>query len=192
MFLAVVVECVCVSTSIAAKPAGQQPAFLLTPGPGNCGPSFMPKSNEQDRVHRIFRLHEHGADGKIELQSDESSFGRGDTHLSAYLAEGDLVAYQTGTWFVDGVEVGDGTPATVRFALVDTIQVVWTHNCEHGVIRGLDVEVVHDNDERFVVSPSDMIEFGPEQLLARVPVQWMNEYEGKFAYDTRSSPILKM
>lgn len=173
-----------------AKPIGSVPvAFVLSPVSAIRGKS-SPTCNDDRRAHAPL-LFGHGGEGKIDLQSDESSFGRGDMHLSAYLEEGDLVAYQTGTWFVDGVEVGDGSPAGVKFTLVDTIQIVWTHNCEHGVIRGLDVEVVGDDDEgRLVVSPSDMIEFGPEQLLARVPVRWVNEIEGQLACDTCISPVL--
>ena len=47
----------------------------------------------------------------------------GTPHLSAYLAEGELIIYQTGTWMVDNIEVGDGTPTVWRLAQVDTIQV---------------------------------------------------------------------
>ena len=43
----------------------------------------------------------------IDFQSDDTHFGRGEMHLSAVLDEGDAVVYQTGTWFVDGVSVGD-------------------------------------------------------------------------------------
>jgi hypothetical protein len=46
-----------------------------------------------------------------------------------------LVVYQTGTWTVDGVQVGDGTPPKWQYARVENVQIVSTHNCEHGVIR---------------------------------------------------------
>lgn len=41
----------------------------------------------------------------IERQSDEK-YGRGISHISADISEGEIIAYQDGTWFVDGNEVG--------------------------------------------------------------------------------------
>lgn len=41
----------------------------------------------------------------IDRQSDDK-YGRGVSHLSADLKEGDVIAYQGGTWYVDGTEVG--------------------------------------------------------------------------------------
>ena len=113
----------------------------------------------------------------IDFQADESKFGRGEFHLSATLDEGDVVVWQSGTWTVDGVEVGDGTPPKLHYARIDNIQLVWTHNCEHGVIRGTKVILsnnsVDDTKTRFFVSvPLDEVEFGPEQLIARLPVVW--------------------
>ena len=55
---------------------------------------------------------------RVELQ-EPPEYGRGEQHLSACLEEGDLVAYQVGTWMVDSVEVGDGSPARIRLAVVD-------------------------------------------------------------------------
>ena len=73
----------------------------------------------------------------VDLQSDTRRFGRGAMHLSALLEEGDVVAYQTGNWLVDGVPVGDDyVPASMAYCRMETLQVVWTHNCEHGVLRG--------------------------------------------------------
>ena len=139
----------------------------------------------------------------IDYQSSEH-FGRGEDHLSAFLQDGDVVVYQTGTWYVDGVQVGDvnnnnddsddsDTPS-FRWAMIDTMQVVWTHNCEHGVLRGITLyeeeedEDGDDNDKeeenqskpltegrrrRLKTSnPLEFIEFGPEQLVARVPFEW--------------------
>ena len=113
----------------------------------------------------------------IDFQADESKFGRGEFHLSAALDEGDVVVWQSGTWMVDGVEVGDGTPPKLHYARIDNIQLVWTHNCEHGVIRGTEVILSNnsgdDKTTRFFVStPLDEVEFGPEQLIARLPVVW--------------------
>ena len=62
--------------------------------------------------------------------------GRGLDHLSAALEEGDLVLYQVGSWTVDGVVVGDGDEPALAYAVVDTLQLVFTHNCEHGWIYG--------------------------------------------------------
>ena len=122
----------------------------------------------------------------IEFQSDDTHFGRGEYHLSASVQEGDVVVYQTGTWLVDWVEVGDGTPPIIRYARIETIQLVWTHNCEHGVLRGIEVKVSDSDSEiadnnpsasRVIVPtmPLVEVEFGPEQLVARIPVLWDEE-----------------
>jgi ribosomal protein L27 len=114
----------------------------------------------------------------IDFQSDHTQFGRGDYHLSASVQEGDLVVYQTGTWLVDGVEVGEGTPPTIRYAKIETMQLVWTHNCEHGVLRGIEVQV--DSADPFRIAPTMplvQVQLGPEQLLARIPVTWHEEKE---------------
>jgi hypothetical protein len=122
----------------------------------------------------------------IEFQSDDKKFGRGAFHLSASLNEGDIVVYQTGTWLVDGVEVGDGTPPKFKYARIETIQLVWTHNCEHGVLRGIHVDVVDRDHQQVgeeddsttrrqrivILKPLEEIEFGPEQLIARLPTTW--------------------
>lgn len=138
----------------------------------------------------------------------QSEYGRGEDHLSAILEEGDVVVYQKGTWFVDGVAVGDGSSnnnhdsdsddddgPTFQWARLDTMQVVWTHNCEHGVLRGIALreEPIRDNNSvkdpsteisgtaciRRVseIDPLEFVEFGPEQLVARVPVEWNESME---------------
>ena len=76
----------------------------------------------------------------IEYQSDSLNFGRGDRHLSAVLEDGDTVVYRAGYWFVDGVRVGDEEDYQYRLCRISGLQVVWTHNCEHGVLRGFAVE----------------------------------------------------
>jgi hypothetical protein len=119
----------------------------------------------------------------IDFQSDDTQFGRGDYHLSASLQENDVVVYQTGTWLVDTVEVGDGTPPIIRYAKIETIQLVWTHNCEHGVLRGVEVNIATSTDNplrRNIVVPTMPlvdVEFGPEQLVARIPVTWEEEQD---------------
>ena len=90
-------------------------------------------------------------------------------HLSAMLDEGDVVLFQTGRWLVDGVLVGDDNPPSLEYARVETIQIVWTHNCEHGVIRGM---VMNNRDGALLVVGTDFVQFGPEQLLARLAVDW--------------------
>ena len=90
-------------------------------------------------------------------------------HLSAMLDEGDVVMFQTGSWLVDGVRVGDDNAPSLEYARVETIQIVWTHNCEHGVIRGLRME---ERDGARLVVGADFVQFGPEQLLARLAVNW--------------------
>lgn len=110
----------------------------------------------------------------VDFQKD---YGRGQNHLSAFLEEGDVVVYQTGTWWVDGVQVGDGDVSSFEWAKIDTLQVVWSHNCEHGVLRGIALKTKQDFglQRQLLVSeaePMDIVEFGPEQLVARVPVKW--------------------
>ncbi|CAJ1965911.1 unnamed protein product [Cylindrotheca closterium] len=114
---------------------------------------------------------------KIELQSDDTKFGRGDFHLSALIEEGDVVVYQTGSWLVDGVVVGeDDAVPSFALAKIDNVQVVWTHNCEHGVLRGIEVVIDQkDNTRVLLKEPLEDVEFGPEQLLARLPVTWDKE-----------------
>ena len=118
-------------------------------------------------------------------------------HLSALLKEGDSVVYQTGTWDIDGVEVGDGSPATIRYATVIDIQLVWTHNCEHGVICALDMELLpNDEDDnhhcqRLAVStPLKDVEFGPDQLIARIPIEWDDFDRDFYSYQGREGGAL--
>ena len=124
----------------------------------------------------------------IEYQSDATKFGRGEQHLSATLDRGDVVVYQTGTWYVDGVAVGEGSPPGVAYGVVETIQLVWTHNCEHGVIRVLPVQLAVDNDDNNHDNPptllqvqpdEDFLEVGPEQLIAKLPFQCSQEGESE-------------
>ena len=59
---------------------------------------------------------------------------------------------------------------------MDTIQVVWTHDCEHGQIRGFKVVPVADEVGSMVSVEVDesmeYVEFGPEQLIARISSSW--------------------
>lgn len=151
-------------------------------------PSFLFASSAS--LHRFYELSRHRSktnskialcsafdSSKIELQSDDTKFGRGDFHLSALIEEGDVVVYQTGSWLVDGVVVGeDGAIPSFALAKIDNVQVVWTHNCEHGVLRGMEVTMDPKDNTRVLVSePLKDVEFGPEQLLARLPVSWEEE-----------------
>jgi hypothetical protein len=101
-------------------------------------------------------------------------------HLSAVIhVEGDdVVVYQTGTWTVDCVEVGDGSPSCYRYARVENVQLVWTDNCEHSVIRGVALDAIFSQDEspRFNVA-EEQVEFGPEQLIARIPIEWNDGFD---------------
>lgn len=109
---------------------------------------------------------------KIDRQSDNNKYGRGIEHISADLNEGDVIAYQDGTWYVDGTEVGNGSPAIVRYLKVDTVQIVWTHDCEHGLVYGFDVKcdsVIKKGGE-FIIQEDNYVQCGPEQILCRIPV----------------------
>ena len=105
----------------------------------------------------------------------QAQCGRGEDHLSAFLEEGDVVVYQTGTWFVDGVEVGDGSEPKFHYCQMETLQLVWTHNCEHGVIRGYQLDCL---DSETLELSDEVVEFGPEQLIARIPVSWVQQGDG--------------
>ena len=121
----------------------------------------------------------------IDLQSDASKYGRGEEHITFDLQPGDVVVYQRGTWYVDGVAVGPGDDPCWSYALVDGLQVVWTHNCEHGVVRGWHLDLVRgdgmgdkedDASAGTVLRRSgegEEVEFGPEQVIGRINnIQW--------------------
>ena len=182
-------------TRPATLPQQQHPLLRLVSGERVVSPS---PPRRRIRTRSIF-LHAASSSNSninriIEFQADESKFGRGEYHLSASLDEGDVVVWQSGTWMVDGVEVGDGSPPKLHYAKIDNIQLVWTHNCEHGVIRGTDVtaeEVDNRAADRdvdchskqmarlYISEPLEEVEFGPEQLIARLPVIWDNEDDVK-------------
>jgi hypothetical protein len=91
---------------------------------------------------------------------------------------------------------------------MDTIQVVWTHNCEHGVLRGhaLTKTMIHhpphddlkQEDRRInpqqlfvgLVREDDMVEFGPEQLVARLPGKWIESDDNEVA--TKFLPLVNI
>ena len=156
--------------------------FLLLLLPLKICDAFLPTTTSLRTTSRkIFFVKKTAAvtDNTIAFQSDDKHYGRGEFHLSADIDEGDIVVYQTGTWYVDGVEVGDGSPADWKLAKMETIQVVWTHNCEHGVLRGYAVKLFDDDcDQSTIVYDTsengdlEVVEFGPEQLVARLPVEW--------------------
>ena len=112
----------------------------------------------------------------IDLQSD---CGRGQEHLSARLEDGDVCVYQVGTWMVDWISVGPGDPPRLLLARVDCLQINWTTDCEHGRILATPVST-RDGDALRIDEDVEYagIEFGPEQLIARVPVAWADEYAG--------------
>ncbi|KAL7546870.1 hypothetical protein ACHAWF_010204 [Thalassiosira exigua] len=75
---------------------------------------------------------------------------------------------------------GDGSFARARYMQVDTIQLVWTHDCEHGVINGFEVLIANDDESvcesgslvkvgSQILVTNDYIQVGPEQVLARIP-----------------------
>ena len=49
----------------------------------------------------------------VQRQSDEK-YGRGIDHISADITEGEMIAYQDGTWYVDGNEVGELFPKELQ------------------------------------------------------------------------------
>ena len=111
---------------------------------------------------------------EIELQAEA---GRGTEHLTYDLSDGDLVAYQVGTWLVDSVEVGDGSPARLLFARVDVLQINWCAHSEHGFVRGTALQADHESIEacQQLHLTDEEIQFGPEQLVARLPASWLED-----------------
>jgi len=112
----------------------------------------------------------------IELQKD---CGRGLDHLSARVQEGDVCVYQVGTWHVDWSEVGSGQPPRLLLVRVDVLQLNWVGGHEHGrliatAINAVDGERVRVNENEEYAA----VEFGPEQLIARVPAAWDDDYTG--------------
>lgn len=112
----------------------------------------------------------------VELQSE---YGRGVAHLSYRLEEGDVCVYQVGTWQVDWSEVGSGAPPRLLLVRVDCLQLNWTHDHEHGLITATAINEVDgrlvrvDEDE-----PYGAVAFAPEQLVARVPATWADDFVG--------------
>ncbi|OEU11239.1 hypothetical protein FRACYDRAFT_246352 [Fragilariopsis cylindrus CCMP1102] len=145
---------------------------------------MLPSSNIIHKTSSPQRLlaKEHDTDeigkGIIDYQSNTNQFGRGEQHLSAVLYEGDIVIYRTGNWYVDGVLVGDGD-IQYKICRIETIQIVWTHNCEHGVLRGLDINTTNSSSTKrglrfFIPTPFVDVEFGPEQLVGRInTIEWI-------------------
>lgn len=162
-------------------------------------------AKSQNPYSRLTSLHQ-----QIDRQSDKSKYGRGIDHISADINEGDVIAYQEGTWYVDGTEVGDGSPAIVRYCLVDTVQIVWTHDCEHGLVYGFDLTVAHNDEDvsyesgvivkkgsMFIVENESYVQCGPEQILCRVPVsltelKWKNDAIQAYASLTEFNPADEM
>ena len=151
--------------------------------PGTIGTEFILLNRATNECNNN-NNHRH----KIDYQKD---YGRGIDHLTADLQAGDVVVYQTGTWYVDGVAVGTGEAAAWEYCLLDEddcLQIVWSHNCEHGVVRGWPCVLLPPDDEtdpdnksstvegdnatcllRFLKNNDEMVEFGPEQVVARIP-----------------------
>ena len=116
--------------------------------------------------------------------SSDFSSGRGYDHPSAFLEEGDLVTYVTGTWKVDGVDVGKvDAKQKINAALITCTQLVFTHNCEHGYLYGLalDLKEIDDGGGRILVERDSAhvdIQFGPEQLVSKIDATICTESEG--------------
>ena len=166
--------------------------LLLFTGPISFGLTWAPDRAGSDPRFRYcqYFAHSNDVDGtgtacNVDRQSDDK-YGRGISHISADLDEGDIIAYQDGTWYVDGTEVGDGSPPRVRYMQVDTIQLVWTHDCEHGVINGFDLVVAGDDGapfgavglgSHFISKEENYVQVGPEQVLARIPTILLDKKE---------------
>jgi hypothetical protein len=74
--------------------------------------------------------------------------------------------------------------------LVDTIQIVWTHNCEHGVLNGFDIAIRNGEHEPVVLDQlgsvevggvfeirNEYVQCGPEQVLAKIPTSFDTDRE---------------
>ena len=133
---------------------------------------------------------------KVVLAHDLAhDFGRGLDHLSASVDEGDFVLYQTGSWSVDGVTVGSDEEPRLEAAQVSNLQVVWTHDCEHGVIRGEHCSLPHscgdgdgdgDGTEDSLRLDDEYVQFGPEQLVARLDVEGEEGEDGMAVFRLRA------
>jgi hypothetical protein len=112
----------------------------------------------------------------VELQSD---CGRGVAHLSFRLEEGNVCVYQVGTWHVDWSEVGSGAPPRLLLVRVDCLQLNWTHDHEHGLITATAINKVDGSEVRIDEDePYGAVSFAPEQLVARVPATWADDFVG--------------
>ena len=100
----------------------------------------------------------------MELQA--TTGGRGLYHLVAQLEDGDFVMYQEGSWCVDSVVVGPGDPPRLR-ARWSTASKSSARRRASTVVHAFDAEVV---DGAIVCHEgAEEIDFGPEQLVARIP-----------------------
>ena len=109
----------------------------------------------------------------IDYQSNKKQFGRGEQHISAILNEGDTIIYRTGSWYIDGVLVGDSDEDTTEYKIcrLNTMQVVWTHNCEHGVIHGLAINMINNDEEKYEEISTE----GHDEKLKNVAEEPSNE-----------------
>ena len=118
----------------------------------------------------------HASAIEAELQRD---CGRGLAHLSARLEEGDVCVYQVGTWQVDYSEVGPGAPPRLLLVRVDCLQLNWTHDHEHGLVTATAINEVDGRAVRIDLDePYGAVAFAPEQLIARVPATWADDFVG--------------
>lgn len=123
------------------------------------------------------------ANAAVELQQD---CGRGLEHLSARIEEGDVCVYQVGTWHVDWSEVGSGDPPRLLLVRADVLQLNWAGDHEHGRIIATAITDTDSDDAESISAvsiaenePFAGVEFGPEQLIARVPAEWVDEFTGR-------------
>lgn len=136
-------------------------------------PTWNYFSRERARCRHVLMCEAFDLDAQAELSSN---YGRGVHHISFDLQDGDVVAYQVGTWeCAPGCEVGDGTDARLRFARVVSTQINFSPDCEHGIVQGTALYVeptwVGHEQERLVLEhhEDDQIQFGPEQVQALWP-----------------------
>lgn len=89
----------------------------------------------------------------------------------------------------------------MTYCKVDTLQILWTLNCEHGFIQGISFDKLCGSDDNIeeeeksnvwshIVScwttpdgDFEFVKFGLEQLLAWLPVEWLHDNRERGYFD---------
>lgn len=89
--------------------------------------------------------------------------------------------YQVGTWQLDWSPAGPGNPPRLLLVRIDCLRLNWTHDHEHGSLIATAIAAIDDSRTEVRIDenePVGAVEFAPEQLVARVPAEWADDFSG--------------